>query len=107
MSSWNDAISLLKSVNTDTDEEEEVDKGNTLTESQQSRLGVAPAFGAKALPGQTLKPVEGAGGKGLVHSRPGKLTIGPAPKVTPPSTGSGARGEIRSTSPFTTTKPKP
>ena len=27
MSSWNDAISLLKSVNTDIDEEEEVDKG--------------------------------------------------------------------------------
>ena len=81
MSSWNDAISLLKSVNTDIDEEEEVDKGNTLTGSQQSRLGVASEFGAKALPGQTLKKVGGAGGKGLVHNRPGKLDtpIGPDP----------------------------
>jgi len=83
MSYWNKACDILKSIE---DDEDEVEKGAELTERQMAGLGVAPKHGAKALPGEALKKVEGSGGKGLVHNRPGKLTIGPAPSTgTPPT----------------------
>jgi hypothetical protein len=111
MSSWNAAYDLLKSV---TDDEDEVEKADGLTESQQSRLGAAPSHGAKALRGQTLKPVQGERGKGLVHNRPGKLTITPSPKgdtSTSYTAGLGGRkGEAIETArqgPFKTIANKP
>jgi hypothetical protein len=82
MSIWNKACDILKSIE---DDEDEVEKAAELTERQMAGLGVAPEHGAKALSGKTLKKVEGSGGKGLVHSRPGKLTIGPAPSTGTPT----------------------
>ena len=43
MSSWNDAIILLKSVNTATDEEEEVDKGWWERATRQTGTGYTPS----------------------------------------------------------------
>ena len=79
MSSWNIACDMLKSV---LDDEDEVEKADGLTEKQQARLGVTSQHGAKPLKGQTLKKVEGAKGQGLVHNRPGKMTITSAPPVS-------------------------
>ena len=92
MSIWNEACHLLKSI----DDEDDVEKADDLSASNKARIGVADEFGAKALTGQKLKKVKGAGGKGLVHNRAGTLTITDAPAPTKNS----SREDIRSASPF-------